>query len=88
MYINGLEQGKIIGHDVLDQHISFVKGYITSITGIPGHGKSDLLDDNDYRTLAEGKSVQKVHTKFIKNATGCKIVNMTHTLKPKFRQIV
>jgi hypothetical protein len=50
--------------------------------------KSDLLDDNDYRTLAEGKSIQKVHTKFIKNATGCKIVNMTHTLKPKFRQIV
>jgi twinkle protein len=45
MYVNGLEQGLIIGFDTFDQHLSFVKGYITTITGIPGHGKSDFLDE-------------------------------------------
>ena len=45
MYINGLEQGKIIGHNVFDEHVSFVQGYITVITGIPSHGKSDFLDE-------------------------------------------
>ncbi len=45
MYINGLEGGKKTGHDTLDGLITYVKGYITTITGIPGHGKSDFLDD-------------------------------------------
>lgn len=49
--------------------------------------KSDLLNDDDYMNLSNGKSVQKMHTKFIKNATGCKIVKMSHTLKPNFKQI-
>jgi twinkle protein len=45
MYNNGLEQGVKIGHNLFDTNISFVKGYITTITGIPGHGKSDFLDE-------------------------------------------
>lgn len=45
MYVNGLDKGLIIGHKVFDEHLSFVKGYITTITGIPGHGKSDFLDE-------------------------------------------
>jgi len=42
MYFNGLERGvspKIEGFD-----LNFVKGYITTITGIPSHGKSQFLD--------------------------------------------
>lgn len=58
MYVNGLEPGNIIGFDTFDQHLSFVRGYITTITGIPGHGKSDFLDEiilrlylfNDWKT--------------------------------------
>lgn len=45
MYENGLESGVTIGHNKFDQHLSFVKGYITTITGIPGHGKSEFLDE-------------------------------------------
>lgn len=51
MYVNGLEQGVKIGHPKFDQHLSFVKGYITTITGIPGHGKSDFLDEINLRLL-------------------------------------
>ena len=45
MYINGLDEGLSIGHKNFDQHLRFVKGYITTITGIPNHGKSDFLDE-------------------------------------------
>jgi twinkle protein len=44
MYENGLDAGQKIGMEELDKHISFVKGYITGVTGIPGHGKSDVVD--------------------------------------------
>lgn len=43
MYVNGLDKGadtKIPGFD-----LRIVKGYITTITGIPSHGKSDWLDN-------------------------------------------
>jgi twinkle protein len=45
IYINGLEPGLKIGHPNFDNHLTFVPGYITTITGIPGHGKSDFLDE-------------------------------------------
>jgi twinkle protein len=51
MYVNGLEQGLKIGHPSFDLHLSFVKGYLTIITGIPGHGKSDFLDEITLRLL-------------------------------------
>jgi twinkle protein len=44
MYINGLERGCSLGMGKIDTLIRFVKGYITVITGIPGMGKSDYLD--------------------------------------------
>jgi hypothetical protein len=50
--------------------------------------KADLLSEEDFVNLSEGKSINKTHTKFIKNVNGCKIVNMSHTLKPTFRQII
>ena len=42
--INGLKQGDKIGLANFDQKLSFVRGYITTITGVPGHGKSDFVD--------------------------------------------
>lgn len=44
MYVNGLDNGVDTGMIDFDDHIRFSKGYITTITGIPGHGKSDFLD--------------------------------------------
>ncbi len=45
LYENGLDEGLTIGHPTFDKFIRFVKGYITTITGIPNHGKSDFLDE-------------------------------------------
>lgn len=42
IYLNGLDKG--IGINLEGFDLSFVKGYITVITGIPSHGKSDFLD--------------------------------------------
>jgi twinkle protein len=43
-YTNGLPTGCGIGMGELDMHIKFQEGYLTCITGIPGHGKSEFLD--------------------------------------------
>jgi twinkle protein len=43
-YINGLPKGDGVGIEKFDELVKFHKGYITTITGIPGHGKSELLD--------------------------------------------
>lgn len=43
MYKNGLDTGVKIG--LKDFHLSIVKGYITVITGLPGSGKSECLDE-------------------------------------------
>lgn len=42
MYDNGLDRGVNIG--LGEFNLNFVKGYITTVTGIPGHGKSDFVD--------------------------------------------
>lgn len=51
MYVNGLTPGLKIGHQTFDEHLSFVRGYMSVITGIPGHGKSDFLDEIALRLL-------------------------------------
>jgi twinkle protein len=43
-YQNGLPTGDGIGMGEFDMHLKFQPGYITTITGIPGHGKSEFLD--------------------------------------------
>jgi twinkle protein len=43
-YYNGLPSGVKIGVPEFDEVLSFHKGYITTITGIPNHGKSEFLD--------------------------------------------
>ena len=43
-YNNGLPRGTGISMGEIDMHIRFHQGYLTMITGIPGHGKSEFLD--------------------------------------------
>ena len=43
-YNNGLPSGAGIGMQEMDMHLKFQPGYLTTITGIPGHGKSEFLD--------------------------------------------
>ena len=43
-YENGLPKGVQIGMPDFDNLLSFHKGYLTVITGIPTHGKSEVLD--------------------------------------------
>ena len=42
LYNKGLDKG--VSSGIPSLKLNFVKGYITTITGIPGHGKSDFLD--------------------------------------------
>lgn len=42
LYQNGLDMGGTSG--IPNLNLRFVRGYITTITGIPNHGKSDFLD--------------------------------------------
>jgi twinkle protein len=43
-YNNGLPKGEGIGLAEFDLFLRFQTGYLTTITGIPGHGKSEFLD--------------------------------------------
>ena len=43
-YNNGLPKGYGIGMGEFDMFLRFQPGYLTTITGIPGHGKSEFLD--------------------------------------------
>jgi len=43
-YQNGLPKGEGIGLSELDNHIRFIPGQLTVITGIPNQGKSEFLD--------------------------------------------
>ena len=43
-YNNGLPSGCGIGMGEMDMLLKFQVGYLTTITGIPGHGKSEFLD--------------------------------------------
>lgn len=49
MYKNGLEKGVSIGLE--DFSLRFVPGYLTTITGIPSHGKSNFVDELTMRLL-------------------------------------
>lgn len=44
-YINGYPKGVKVGRPELDEYISFIAGQFTTITGMPGSGKSEFLDD-------------------------------------------
>lgn len=44
-YLNGYPTGDTIGYPNFDKLIAFRGGEVTTITGIPGHGKSSFLDE-------------------------------------------
>lgn len=50
--------------------------------------KSNLLDVNDYDEMAQGKTVSKEHTVFIKQSVGVKILNQTFTMKSNHKTIL
>jgi len=43
-YYNGLPKGAEIGIHDFDSHLNFHPGYMTVVTGVPGHGKSEFVD--------------------------------------------
>jgi len=44
LYLNGFAQGSKLEMPEFDNLLSFHLGYLTTITGIPSHGKSEVLD--------------------------------------------
>lgn len=44
MFISGIESGKSVDIQILDEKVSWETGRLAVITGIPGHGKSEWLD--------------------------------------------
>jgi twinkle protein len=44
LYFNGLSEGFRTGMPEFDKCIRVEPGYLTTVTGIPGHGKSDFVD--------------------------------------------
>jgi twinkle protein len=44
LFNNGLPTGEPTGMVRFDDHVRFLPGYLTTITGTPGSGKSDFLD--------------------------------------------
>lgn len=45
LYENGFQRGFTIGHSVFDDLCSFELGRLVVVTGIPGHGKSEFVDE-------------------------------------------
>lgn len=44
LYLEGNDRGKKIGFETFDQHITWKEGEFTLVTGIPGSGKSEFID--------------------------------------------
>jgi len=44
MYLNGMDRGVPLNMGKIDKLLRFAQPYITVITGVPNHGKSDWLD--------------------------------------------
>ncbi|NDV69229.1 bifunctional DNA primase/helicase [Dysgonomonas sp. 25] len=45
LYLNGMPKGHTIGHPNFDALCSFETGRLAIVTGIPGHGKSEFVDE-------------------------------------------
>jgi len=43
-YINGIQRGDIIDFNEIDKFVSWETGRLAVVTGIPSHGKSELID--------------------------------------------
>ena len=80
-YEHGLPKGCGIGMAEFDMHLQFQEGYLTMITGIPSHGKSELLDfvltrlniNHDWKTALyspENHPLELHFSKFAEKVTG------------------
>jgi len=80
-FYNGLPNTDLTGDVQLDEHIRFMPGELTIITGIPSHGKSSLLEQISLKlcinagwTFAafspESYPAQFYHARLIKKITG------------------
>lgn len=52
LYLNGNDRGKKVGFETFDEHLTWKEGEFTIVTGIPGSGKSEFIDQIAMR-LAE-----------------------------------
>lgn len=91
IYYNGLPKGDKTGDEKLDEHIGFMKGELTMVTGIPSHGKSIFLDqislglclESDWRFALcspESYPMSFYYTRLIKRLTGKKFSKYNITL--------
>lgn len=57
IYQNGYPKGATIGYNHFDRHMSFRTGELTMVTGIPGSGKSEFIDEVAQRLAKQGWTV-------------------------------
>lgn len=83
-YHNGLPEGDRTGDHEFDEHLRFMPGELTIITGIPGHGKSIFLDQISLRLCLtadwqfavfspESYPLSMYYSRLIKRLTGEKL---------------
>ena len=51
IYYNGMPEGADTGLDNLDRLIKFERGFVLTVTGVPGSGKSEFVDEIAMRLL-------------------------------------
>jgi len=44
LFVNGMQKGKEIGINNIDDLVTWEQGRVVAVTGIPGHGKSEVVD--------------------------------------------
>lgn len=98
-YNNGLPKGSGIGMAEFDMHLRFQEGYLTTITGIPGHGKSEFLDfilcklniSHDWKTALyspENHPLELHFSKFAEKITGKPFEGMNRMSPADLRQMI
>ena len=53
IYNNGYPTGDTVGFEQFDQHLSFRRGELTTVTGIPNSGKSEFVDELLHRLASK-----------------------------------
>lgn len=88
LFKNGLSKGASAGLGSFDDLLTFERGYITTVTGVPGHGKSDFVDmlnlklslTNEWKTAyfsPENKPTKLHISKLIRKLMGKSSYNIT-----------
>jgi twinkle protein len=98
-YNNGLPKGSGIGMAEFDMYLRFQEGYLTTITGIPGHGKSEFLDfilcklniSHDWKTALyspENHPLELHFSKFAEKITGKPFEGMNRMSPADLRRMI